>query len=92
MTPREDPASRRTAAIVFAVGVTCALHIGKLPVAIPALQAGLGVSLVQAGFLLSLVQLAGMALGLFVGEQLAPATHGVVQMPHSAFAVQVEAL
>ncbi len=59
--------SHRAAAIVVAVGVTCALHIGKLPPAVPALQAGLGVSLVQAGFLLSLVQLAGMCLGLFVG-------------------------
>lgn len=69
MTATPPPESRpvRAAALVVAVGVTCALHIGKLPVAIPALQAGLGVSLVQAGFLLSLVQLAGMALGLFVG-------------------------
>lgn len=57
----------RSAALVVGVGVTCALHIGKLPVAIPALQADLGVSLVQAGFLLSLVQLAGMTLGLLVG-------------------------
>lgn len=65
--PPSSPAAVRAAALVVAVGVTCALHIGKLPVAIPALQSGLGVSLVQAGFLLSLVQLAGMALGLFVG-------------------------
>ena len=57
----------RLAAVVVAVGVSSALHIGKLPVAIPALQAGLGLSLLQAGFLLSLVQLAGMTLGLFVG-------------------------
>lgn len=67
MTDRDDPASRRTAAIVFAVGVTCALHIGKLPVAIPVLRDALQLSLVQAGFLLSLVQLAGMTLGLAVG-------------------------
>ncbi len=67
MTPREDPASRRTAAIVFAVGVTCALHIGKLPVAIPVLRDALQLTLVQAGFLLSLVQFAGMTLGLAVG-------------------------
>ncbi len=66
-TPPPESHPVRAAALVVAVGVTCALHIGKLPVAIPALQAGLGVSLVQAGFLLSLVQLAGMALGLFVG-------------------------
>ncbi|MFP8834603.1 CynX/NimT family MFS transporter [Hydrogenophaga sp. XSHU_21] len=57
----------RAAALVVALGVTCALHIGKLPPAVPALQAALGISLVQAGFLLSLVQLAGMCLGLVVG-------------------------
>jgi MFS family permease len=60
-----DP--RRLAALVVAVGVTCALHVGKLPVAIPVLRESLGLSLVQAGFLLSLVQLAGMTLGLLVG-------------------------
>lgn len=67
MTDREDPASRRTPTVVFAVGVTCALHIGKLPVAIPVLREALQLTLVQAGFLLSLVQLAGMTLGLAVG-------------------------
>lgn len=67
MTARDDSASRRTAAIVFAVGVTCALHVGKLPVAIPVLREALGLTLVQAGFLLSFVQLAGMTLGLAVG-------------------------
>lgn len=60
-----DP--RRLSALVVAVGVTCALHVGKLPVAIPVLRDSLGLSLVQAGFLLSLVQLAGMTLGLLVG-------------------------
>jgi CP family cyanate transporter-like MFS transporter len=60
-------APRRSAALVVLVGVTCALHIGKLPPALPVLQSGLGVSLLEAGFLLSLVQLAGMCLGLFVG-------------------------
>lgn len=60
-------ASRPLAALVVAVGVTCALHVGKLPVAIPVLRESLGLSLVQAGFLLSLVQLAGMTLGLVVG-------------------------
>ncbi|MDO9201470.1 MAG: MFS transporter, partial [Hydrogenophaga sp.] len=55
------------AALVVAVGVTCALHVGKLPVAIPVLRGSLGLTLLQAGFLLSLVQLAGMTLGLLVG-------------------------
>jgi MFS family permease len=68
--PSTDPAqalSQRVAWVVLAVGVSSALHIGKLPVAIPVLREALGVSLVQAGFLLSMVQLAGMALGLLVG-------------------------
>ena len=43
------------------------MHVGKLPPAIPLLQAQLGVTLVQAGFLLSLVQLAGMLAGVLVG-------------------------
>lgn len=60
-------ASRQAAVLVVGVGVSCALHIGKLPVAIPLLRDALQVSLLQAGFLLSLVQLAGMLLGVFVG-------------------------
>ncbi|RGE47066.1 MFS transporter [Comamonas testosteroni] len=53
--------------IVVAAGVSGSLHVGKLPPAVPVLQEQLGVSLVQAGFLLSTVQVAGMALGLVVG-------------------------
>lgn len=67
MTDSSGPGARQLAALVVAVGVTCALHVGKLPVAIPVLRESLGLSLVQAGFLLSLVQLAGMTLGLVVG-------------------------
>jgi len=58
---------RRVALVVVLCGVTCALHIGKLPVAIPILTQALGLTLVQAGFLLSVVQLAGLALGLLIG-------------------------
>jgi len=53
--------------IVIAAGVCAALHVGKLPPAIGALQEALDMSLVQAGFLLSLVQLAGMAAGIAFG-------------------------
>jgi CP family cyanate transporter-like MFS transporter len=53
-------------AVVFA-GVAAALHLGKLPPAVAALQATLGVDLVEAGFLLSLVQVAGMCLGMVFG-------------------------
>ncbi len=52
--------------IVFA-GVCAALHVGKLPPALPVLQDALNITLVQAGFLLSAVQLASMTLGLAVG-------------------------
>jgi MFS family permease len=41
--------------------------VAKLPPAIAALQAALGISLLQAGFLLSLVQLAGMSAGVAFG-------------------------
>jgi len=55
------------AIIVILGGVSAALHVGKLPAALPALQAAMNISLLQAGFLLSLVQVAGMTLGLAVG-------------------------
>lgn len=62
MSRRLDPAW-----LVLLAGVAAALHVGKLPPAIPVLREALGISLVEAGFLLSMVQLAGMALGLVVG-------------------------
>ncbi|GAB3773142.1 MFS transporter [Ramlibacter monticola] len=59
---RPDPAL-----IVVLAGISAALHIGKLPPALPVLRESLHISLVQAGFLLSLVQVAGMTLGLAMG-------------------------
>lgn len=58
----EDPAF-----LVILAGVCAALHVGKLSPALPVLREALGVTLLQAGFLLSLVQFAGMTLGLTVG-------------------------
>ena len=55
------------AALVVMGGVAAALHVGKLPAAIPVLRDSLGVTLVQAGFLLSLVQFGGMLFGLAIG-------------------------
>jgi CP family cyanate transporter-like MFS transporter len=55
------------ASVVILAGVSAALHVGKLSPALPVLREALGVTLIQAGFLLSLVQLAGMALGLAIG-------------------------
>jgi CP family cyanate transporter-like MFS transporter len=60
--PAIDPAL-----LVILAGVCAALHVGKLPPALPVLRDALGVTLLQAGFLLSMVQLAGMTLGLAVG-------------------------
>src|SRR5687767_5530967 len=64
------PAARpgwRPALAVIGAGVAAALHVGKLPPAVIALQQALGLSLVEAGFLLALVQLAGMSAGLAFG-------------------------
>lgn len=55
------------ALLVVLGGISAALHVGKLPPALPVLGEALGVTLLQAGFLLALVQLAGMTLGLAVG-------------------------
>jgi len=60
-------AASRIAALVIGAGVVAAFHIGKLPPAIPVLAQDLGVSLLQGGFLLAVVQMAGMCLGAVVG-------------------------
>jgi CP family cyanate transporter-like MFS transporter len=60
--PRLNPAL-----LVVLGGVSAALHVGKLPTALPVLREAMGATLLEAGFLLSLVQLAGMSLGLAVG-------------------------
>ena len=56
-----------TASLVVIAGVVAALQVGKLPPALPSLQADLGLSLVESGFLLSMVQLAGMLTAILVG-------------------------
>ena len=74
------PARRvEPALLVILAGVVAALHVGKLPPAIPVLRDALGLTLVQAGFLLSLVQLAGMTVGVIFGV-LADAVGGIRSM------------
>ncbi len=53
--------------VIVLAGMCAALHVAKIPPALPVLQAELGLSLLQAGFLLSAVQVASMSLGLLVG-------------------------
>ncbi len=67
VAPQTASTRHRAALIVIAGGVCAALHVGKLAPAIPALRDALGLGLVQAGFLLSLVQAAGMTLGVAFG-------------------------
>jgi MFS transporter, CP family, cyanate transporter len=64
LTPSTSP---WPAVWVIAAGVSSAMHVGKVPVAIPLLREQLGLSLVQAGTLLSMSQLAGMLLAVFIG-------------------------
>lgn len=65
-------ASSGLAWLVVAGGIAAALHAGKLPAALPVLQSGLGMSLQQGVWLLSLFQLAllvgGLALSLVAGS------------------------
>lgn len=55
------------AGVVILAGVAAALHVAKLAPALPTLRDALGLSLVQAGWLLSTVQGAGMLLGAVMG-------------------------
>ncbi|RKG50618.1 MFS transporter [Acinetobacter cumulans] len=54
--------------LIIGAGFAAAMHIGKLPAAIPILQAELGLSLVQSGLLLSCIQCAGMCFALLIGS------------------------
>lgn len=56
------------AILVVLSGIVAALHIGKMPVAIPALRESLNIGMVEAGFLLAAVQFAGMVAGVLMGS------------------------
>ncbi len=61
------PPPLHSALCVVVAGICAALHIWKLPPALPGLQADFGLDLIGSGFLLSIIQLAGMSLGLPIG-------------------------
>ena len=67
MTGQHTDRTDRAAWWVVLAGGVAALQVGKLPPALTALQADLGLTLVQSGFLLSMVQLAGLLLAVFMG-------------------------
>jgi len=58
---------------VLVAGIAAAMHIWKLPAALAGIQADLGASLVQAGLLLGIIQLASVVGGLAtaVGGEMA---------------------
>lgn len=58
------------AAAVVAAGVAAAMHVGKLPPALPELRQHFGMTLVQASYLVSALQMASVTLGI-VGGMLA---------------------
>ena len=57
----------RHALLVIAAGVVAALHVGKLPPALDVLRADFGLGLAEAGLLLSMIQIAGMTVGVLLG-------------------------
>lgn len=63
MKPTTVPAEN----VAILAGMCAAVHVGKLPPALPVLSDAFSLSLVQSGFLLALVQLAAMTAGIFVG-------------------------
>lgn len=62
-----ERSKNRASWLVVLAGGVAALQVGKLPPALPELQAEMGLTLVQSGFLLSTVQLAGLSLAVFIG-------------------------
>jgi DHA1 family inner membrane transport protein len=51
----------------MALGVVAALHIGKVPPALPAIRADLDLGLVGGGFVVSTFNALGMVLGMLIG-------------------------
>ncbi|HEY0833355.1 MAG TPA: MFS transporter [Azospirillum sp.] len=68
-TPAATPAATRWLRVLLlvAAGVAAALHIGKVPPAMAALRGDLGLDLVGAGWVLSLIAMIGAAGGMLIG-------------------------
>ncbi|MGK6315978.1 MFS transporter [Neorhizobium sp. DT-125] len=62
-------------AIAVLGGIAAALHVGKVPPAIPLLRSELGMDLVAAGWLMGLVSALGAACGFVVGRFTDYLTH-----------------
>jgi MFS transporter, DHA1 family, inner membrane transport protein len=53
--------------LAIAAGVVCAMQVGKVPPALPILREELGIGLITAGWVASLVNICGAALGIAAG-------------------------
>ena len=53
--------------VVFGAGIIAAMHLGKLPPALPEIRADLQGDLVIGGWIASMISLTGFALGLIAG-------------------------
>ncbi|MBP1846709.1 MFS family permease [Rhizobium petrolearium] len=62
-------------AIAVLGGIAAALHVGKVPPAIPMLRSELGMDLVAAGWLMGLVSALGAVCGLLIGRFTDHLTH-----------------
>ena len=63
------PAATRWGAVwaVFLGGLICGAYIGKVPPALPALREDLGLSLVETGFIATMINVLGGLVGMFAG-------------------------
>lgn len=66
-TTPERRNSWRVVAIAFGAGIVAAMHIGKLPPAMGAIQSDLGAGLITAGWIASVISAIGTLTGLVVG-------------------------
>jgi MFS family permease len=79
---REEKSMTRWKHIALAVfgGIAAAMHIGKVPPAIPLLRDEFGMTLVQAGWLMGLASVLGAVCGLVIGRFTDYLTHRVAMM------------
>ena len=63
-----DTTDWRTVAAALALGVVAALHIGKVPPALPEIRTEMNLDLVGGGFIVSTFNVLGMLLGLVMGR------------------------